>query len=178
MKFKATVMDENTIKRAINRLSHEIIEHNEGLDDLCLIGIRTRGVPIAERIKKCLSEQGSDIETGVLDITLHRDDLTLMNKLPCVKSTEINFEITGKKVILCDDVLYTGRTIRAAIDTIMEIGRPTLIKLLVLIDRGHRELPIRADFVGKNIPTAKSEQVVVKLKETDGVDLVEIYTKE
>jgi len=175
MTYKATVMNQDDINKALKRLAHEIIE--DGVENACLIGIRTRGVPLAERIAaNLMSIEKLILPTGILDITFYRDDLMMLTELPEVKNTEVNFDVTGKKVILCDDVLYTGRTIRAAIDAVMQLGRPKCIRLLVLCDRGHRELPIRADFVGKNLPTSKMEKVDVKLTETDGKDTVEIYS--
>ncbi len=169
------VMDEQTIQRAITRIAHEILEKNEGTDDIALVGIRRRGVPLAKRIsKKIIEVEGKNIPVGILDITLYRDDLSLLAEYPVIKGTEINFSIENKKVVLVDDVLFTGRTARAAIDAIMDMGRPKGIQLAILIDRGHRELPIRADYVGKNMPTSKSELVHVKIKEVDGVDKVTI----
>jgi len=177
MKYKATVMNSDDMNKALKRLSHEIIE--DGAENACIIGIRTRGVPLAKRIAvNLMSIEGIALPKGILDITLNRDDLLMMDHVPEVKNTEVDFDVTGMKVILCDDVLYTGRTIRAAIDAIMELGRPKCIRLLTLIDRGHRELPIRADFVGKNLPTSKNEKVIVNLIETDGKDSVEIFSKE
>ena len=173
LKFKAQVMDADNIRRALYRLSHEITEHNKGTDDLILVGIRTRGVPLANRLAEFIKEhEGATIPVGILDITFYRDDLSLISQQPVLHRTEIPVKITGKKVILVDDVLFTGRTVRAALDALMDLGRASSIQLAVLIDRGHRELPIRADFVGKNVPTATREVVHVKLKETDGEDLV------
>jgi pyrimidine operon attenuation protein/uracil phosphoribosyltransferase len=165
----AKLMDSDQIRRAIVRIAHEVLERNKGVEDVCLVGIRTRGAVMAERLRHAVQEiEGVELLTGVLDINLYRDDLTIINRQPEVRETLIDFDITGKKVILVDDVLYTGRTIRAALDALVDLGRPASIQLAVLIDRGHRELPIRADFVGKNIPTAKTQNVKVTLRETDG----------
>jgi pyrimidine operon attenuation protein/uracil phosphoribosyltransferase len=171
--IKAQVLDTDQIRRALYRLSHEITEHNKGTADLVLVGIRTRGVPIANRLAGFIREhEGSEVPVGVLDITFYRDDLSLIANQPVLHRTEIPVNITNKRVILVDDVLYTGRTVRAALDALMDLGRPESIQLAVLIDRGHRELPIRADYVGKNVPTARREVVHVKLAETDGEDRV------
>jgi len=162
------ILDKDAVRRAIVRLSHEIVEKNKGTKDLCLIGIRTRGAVIAERIHQSIKEiEGVDLPLGVLDITLYRDDLTLIATQPLVRQTLISFDISGKKLILVDDVLFTGRTIRAALDALIDFGRPASIQLAVLIDRGHRELPIKAEFVGKNIPTSLNQNVKVILEETD-----------
>jgi len=161
-------MDKETIRRSLMRLAHEILEKNKGVQDLCLVGIRTGGAILADRLQKCIKEiEGFDVPMGVLDITLYRDDLTIANTQPVLRETLISFDITDKKVILVDDVLFTGRTIRAALDALTDFGRPANIQLAVLIDRGHRELPIRADYVGKNIPTAIDEDVRVVLQETE-----------
>ncbi len=173
MRIKAIIMDEKTIERSVTRTAHEILEKNKGTENLALLGIRTRGVPLARRILKRIKEiEGVDIPFGILDITLYRDDLSTIAKLPIVNATQIDFDINGKKLVLIDDVLYTGRTIRAALDAIVDIGRPAAIQLMVLVDRGHRELPIRADFVGKNVPTSKKEIVKVNLEEIDGENSV------
>ncbi|MFH1359682.1 MAG: bifunctional pyr operon transcriptional regulator/uracil phosphoribosyltransferase PyrR [Candidatus Omnitrophota bacterium] len=174
------IMDQETIQRALKRLAHEILEKNKGLKDLCIIGIRTRGAILAERLNACLQEiEGESVPLGILDITLYRDDLTLIDSQPVVRETQIDFDINDKKVILVDDVLYTGRTIRAALDELIDFGRPANIQLVVLVDRGHRELPIRADYVGKNIPTSADQNVQVKLKETDNLeDEVVVENKE
>ena len=162
------IMDKEAIRRAVTRMAHEILEKNKGVEDMAIVGIRTRGVILAERLKKAIKEiEGKDVLSGILDITLYRDDLTLVGSKPLVRATEINFDINDKKIILVDDVFFTGRTIRAALDALVDFGRPSIIQLAVLIDRGHRELPIRADFVGKNIPTGKSQDVRVVLDETD-----------
>lgn len=163
------ILDKESIQRALTRVAHEILEKNKGGRDVCLVGIRTRGAVLAQRLQDCIkSIEKQEIPVGILDITLYRDDLTLIATQPVVHETLINFDITGKKVILVDDVLFTGRTIRAALDALIDFGRPANIQLAVLIDRGHRELPIRADYVGKNIPTSLDQNVQVALKETDG----------
>lgn len=173
MRVKAQVMDGENIKRALYRLSHEITERNKGVEDLVIIGIRTRGVPLAKRLAELIKEhEKSEIPVGTLDITFYRDDLTLITPQPVVRRSDIPFEINEKKVVLVDDVLYTGRTVRAALDALMDLGRPSMIQLAVLIDRGHRELPIRADFIGKNVPTSKRESIQVKLEEVDGEEKV------
>ena len=178
MEFKAMVSDEGAMKRAIVRISHEIIEKNENLDDLCLVGIKTRGVPLAKRIAECISNfEGKNINVGVLDITLHRDDRGASGKSDAQSGTVIPFDVNGKNIVLVDDVIYTGRTTRAAIDAIISLGRPERIQLAVMVDRGHRELPIRADYVGKNIPTSKSEIIKVSISETDNKDSIEIFEK-
>ena len=162
------VMDKEAIRRALMRIAHEILEKNKGLEGLCLVGIRTRGVILAERIKEAIKQiEGEEIPVGTLDITLYRDDLTLIDVAPIVRETLIHFDINNKKIILVDDVLFTGRTIRAALDALNDFGRPANIQLAVLIDRGHRELPVRADYVGKNIPTSLNQNVQVILDETD-----------
>ncbi len=171
------VLSSKDITRAISRVAHEILERNREADSLVLVGIRTRGVFLAQRLKKKIEEIDKvQVEMGVLDITLYRDDILSGKNNPVLKKTEIPFALDGKKVILCDDVLYTGRTIRAAIDALMDFGRPSCVQLAVMIDRGHRELPIRPDFVGKNLPTSKDMLVKVKFKEVDEEDLVVIHT--
>lgn len=173
--IKAQVMDEENIRRALYRLSHEITERNKGISDLMLIGIRTRGVPLANRLAEFIYQhEEKRVPVGILDITFYRDDLSLVSQQPVVHKTEIPVRITDKRLVLVDDVLYTGRTVRAAMDALMDLGRPRLIQLAVLIDRGHRELPIRADYVGKNVPTSSKEVVHVKLVESDGEDKVMI----
>lgn len=165
------VLDSEGIQRAIVRIAHEILEHNQGTRDLVLVGIRTRGVFIAERLQKQIKTiENKDIPLGMLDITLYRDDLGEIGAHPAVRQTELPFDMTGKIVVLVDDVLYTGRTIRAALDAIIDFGRPKAIQLAALVDRGHRELPIKADYIGKNIPTSKDEEVVIRLTEKDGLD--------
>lgn len=173
MKIKSELMDESSVDRSLRRLTHEIIEKNRGTQDLVIVGIRNRGDALAHRIIKSIEKiENVDVPLGVLDITLYRDDFECLTDHPVVQSTEIETDITGKRIILVDDVLYTGRTIRAALDALIDFGRPAVIQLAVLVDRGHRELPIKADYVGKNVPTALNEQVVVKLKEVDGEDKV------
>lgn len=172
---KNVIMDADAMRRAIVRISHEIIEKNKGVENVVLVGIRTRGVPIAERIANTIERiENTKVPVGMLDITLYRDDLSTLAYNPIVHGTEIDLDLTGKVVILVDDVLYTGRTIRAALDAIIDMGRPRAIQLAVLIDRGHRELPIRADFAGKNVPTSHKEAVNVSLAEEDGIDEVAI----
>ena len=168
-------MDADRISRTLTRIAHEIVERNKGVEDLALVGVRTRGVHIARRLAHTLREiTRSDIATGALDITLYRDDLMryAVGPQPVVRRTEIPFSIDDKKILLVDDVLYTGRTIRAALDALIDFGRPKAIQLIVLVDRGHRELPIKADYVGKNLPTNPEESVRVRLQETDGQDEV------
>jgi pyrimidine operon attenuation protein / uracil phosphoribosyltransferase len=163
--------------RTLTRIAHEILERNRGVEELALVGIRTRGVPLAKRLAKAIHEiNGHEIPTGALDITLYRDDLmrTAVGAQPVIRKTEIPFSIDNKSILLVDDVLYTGRTIRAALDALIEFGRPRVIQLVVLVDRGHRELPIKADYVGKNLPTSQSQSVQVHLMEVDGRDEVEI----
>lgn len=179
MKEKAKILDSEGINRAIMRIAHEIIEKNKGTVDLCIVGIRNRGVFIAERIAACIKKiEDASIPVGALDITLYRDDLALASGQPLVRKTEIDFDINNKNLILVDDVLYTGRTIRAALDALIDFGRPKSIQLAVLVDRGHREIPIRADFVGKNIPTSNKESVEVHLQESDNSEEVLIAEKE
>ncbi|MDW7652272.1 MAG: bifunctional pyr operon transcriptional regulator/uracil phosphoribosyltransferase PyrR [Bacillota bacterium] len=169
MRIKKQIMDAEAMRRALTRIAHEIVERNKGINGLVLIGIRTRGVPLAERIARKIGViEGTMPPVGYVDITLYRDDLNLMESRPPEPETKINFPVTGSKVILVDDVLFTGRTIRAAMDAIMDLGRPEHIQLAVLVDRGHRELPIRADYVGKNVPTSHRENIKVVLEEEDG----------
>jgi pyrimidine operon attenuation protein / uracil phosphoribosyltransferase len=171
------VMDADRIARTLTRIAHEIVERNRGIEDLALVGIRTRGVPIARRLARAIGEiHGHEIPTGALDITLYRDDLMrhAVGPQPLVRRTEVPFSIDDKGILLVDDVLYTGRTIRAALDALIDFGRPKAIRLVVLVDRGHRELPIKADYVGKNLPTSLTESVQVHLTEVDGRDEVEI----
>jgi len=168
-------MDEKAIDRTLIRISHEIIEKNKGVEDLALVGIRRRGVPLARRLAKYISSiEGVEVPVGILDITLYRDDLSSLTLQPVVHKTEINFNIADKNIILVDDVIYTGRTIRAALDALADLGRAKSIQLAVLIDRGHRELPIRPDYVGKNVPTSNDEIVEVRLEEIDGENSVVI----
>jgi pyrimidine operon attenuation protein / uracil phosphoribosyltransferase len=167
------VMDADRMSRALTRIAHEILERNRGLDELALVGIRTRGVPLARRLARALKEiNGDDVPTGALDITLYRDDLMRhpVGPQPLVRRTEIPFSIDDRKIMLVDDVLYTGRTIRAALDALIDFGRPRVIQLIALVDRGHRELPIKADYVGKNLPTSLRQSVQVRLQEIDGID--------
>ncbi|WP_303814331.1 bifunctional pyr operon transcriptional regulator/uracil phosphoribosyltransferase PyrR [Selenomonas ruminantium] len=170
---KTVLMDSEGIRRALTRIAHEIVEKNKGVDNVVLVGIRTRGVPIAERLAENIEKiEGQKPPVGVLDITLYRDDLSTLAYQPIVRPTELPVDITGKIVVLVDDVLYTGRTIRAALDAIIDNGRPKTIQLAVLVDRGHRELPIRADFVGKNVPTSSKEVISVQLQATDEAENV------
>lgn len=172
---KAQLMDEKAIGRAITRISHEIIEKNKGVEDIVLVGIKTRGVPIAQRISNKIEQiEGTKVNTGEVDITLYRDDLKKVDVDPVINGSNIDFNINDKIVILVDDVLYTGRTVRSALDAIMDVGRPKSIQLAVIVDRGHRELPVRADYVGKNVPTSRHEIISVKLAEIDGEDSVTI----
>nr|WP_205606581.1 bifunctional pyr operon transcriptional regulator/uracil phosphoribosyltransferase PyrR [Clostridium sporogenes] len=173
--LKAVIMDELKIKRSITRISHEIIEKNKGGQDIILVGIKRRGVPIAKRIAENIKNfEGIDIPVGILDISLYRDDLSELSQDPIVKNNKLDIDIKDKKIILVDDVIYTGRTVRAAIQAIFDNGRPGKIQLAVLVDRGHRELPIRPDYVGKNIPTSLSEAILVELNEIDANDSVKI----
>jgi len=175
LKEKAEIVDADGVRRIVTRIAHEIVERNKGVEDLVLVGIRRRGVPLASRIAHKIGEfEGRAPSEGSLDITLYRDDLSTVSHQPVVGSTDIPVDINGKIVVLVDDVLYTGRTVRAAMDALIDFGRPRAIQLAVVIDRGHRELPIRADFVGKNVPTSKKEVIGVKLVEIDGVDSVVI----
>ncbi len=170
---KKKLNDAEEIRRALTRISHEIIEKNKGLDDVVVIGIRTRGVPLGNRIADNLREiEDEEVDDGALDITLYRDDLTQIAPQPIVHKTEIPFNINDKKIILVDDVIYTGRTVRAALDALMDLGRPQNVQLAVLVDRGHRELPIKPDFVGENIPTSRREVVDVMVEEVDGEDSI------
>lgn len=178
-KEKRVVMDAEGIDRSLTRIAHEILERNKGVKDLALVGIRTRGVYLAKRLQcKIKFIEKVKPPLGILDITLYRDDLLLTDRKPKLGKTDIPFSIDEKKIVLVDDVLFTGRTIRAAMDALIDFGRPKLIQLAVLVDRGHRELPIRADFVGENLPSALWEAVAVHLKEVDGVDEVVIETEE
>lgn len=173
---KAQILDATGIARAITRIAHEIAERNKGVGEVVLIGLRSRGVELAQRIAAKLEEiEGAKVPVGALDITLYRDDFGKAATQPIVRQTEIAFSVDDKKVVLVDDVLFTGRTTRAALDGLMDLGRPRLVQLAVLVDRGHRELPVRADYVGKNVPTSHQEAVQVLLTEKDGVDRVVIY---
>jgi pyrimidine operon attenuation protein/uracil phosphoribosyltransferase len=171
------VMDADRMSRALTRIAHEVLERNRGTGELALVGIRTRGVPLARRLARALKEiNGHEVPTGALDITLYRDDLmrNAVGPQPLIRKTEIPFSIDDRKILLVDDVLYTGRTIRAALDALIDFGRPRAIQLIVLVDRGHRELPIKADYVGKNLPTSLKQSVQVRLQEIDGLDEVVI----
>lgn len=177
---KAILMDESSIKRALKRISHEIIERNKGVEDVELVGIKTRGVHLANAIRDIIYDiEGVKLNVGVLDVSFYRDDLTMKSKDAVVAkgTSAIDFDVNEKKIVLVDDVIYTGRTVRAAMDAIMDLGRARQIQLAVLIDRGHRELPIRADYVGKNVPTSRDEVIKVELKEYDGIDHVSILDK-
>lgn len=174
---KTLIMDENAINRAVARMTHEIIERNQGVEEICLLGVKSRGIPLAERIcDNILKFEKKSVPIGYLDITLHRDDLSTEEKV--IKATECHIpcNISDKTVIIVDDVLYTGRTARAAIESVFAVGRPKAVQLAVLIDRGHRELPIRPDFIGKNVPTAKHEEISVLLNEADGANEVYILS--
>ncbi|MDD2533774.1 MAG: bifunctional pyr operon transcriptional regulator/uracil phosphoribosyltransferase PyrR [Eubacteriales bacterium] len=173
MAYKTILMDEAAMDRALTRIAHEILERNKGLAHICLIGIQRRGVPLAERIAaKIEAIEGQKVPVGILDITFYRDDLSLLSEHPVINGTSMPFAIQDMKVILVDDVLYTGRTTRAAIEALFDVGRPQSIQLAILIDRGHRELPVRADYTGKNVPTSRAEIVHVHIKEVDGDDCV------
>ena len=176
MELKANLLDDKAIKRTLIRISHEIIEKNKGVENIVLVGIKRRGYPLAERIARNIeSIEGIKVPVGYVDITLYRDDITEIKDTPKVNNIDLGVEVIGRKVILVDDVLYTCRTVRAAIDAIIDSGRPEQIQLAVLVDRGHKELPIRADYVGKNLPTSKSEIIAVEIAEIDGNDSVKIY---
>ena len=178
MKEKARLLDKDALNRILTRIAHEILEKNKGTQDLCLVGIRNRGAYLAKRLSDSIEKiDKATVPVGILDITLYRDDLTLIAQQPLVHKTEIDFDITDKNIVLVDDVLYTGRTVRAAMDALVDLGRPKAIQLAVLIDRGHRELPVRADYVGKNVPTSQKETVEVRLSEVDGCDEVVIVEK-
>ncbi len=177
--LKARLMDEAAVNRALTRIAHEILERNSGSDGVCLVGIRRRGEPLARAIAASMARiEGTQVPVGVLDITLYRDDLSPAEEsgMPRLHETRVPFSVTGQRVVLVDDVIYTGRTARAAIDALFQMGRPAQIQLAVLVDRGHRELPIRPDFVGKNVPTSRSEMIAVKMPEIDGETAVEIWT--
>ena len=179
MKIKGKLMDAEGMKNTFRRLAHQIVESEGGAENLVIIGIRTRGVTVGERIKACLdSIEGTDVPMGVFDIALYRDDLENLGSEVEFFGSEIAFPVDGKTVLLCDDVLYTGRTVRAAVSEVMQLGRPGRIRFLALVDRGHRELPFKADFTGKNVPTSGWEAIAVRFSETDGEDAVYIYDKE
>ena len=178
LRFKAQIMDQQAMERTLVRISHQILEKNDGVENLCLIGIKTRGVPLARRIAENIRTiEGADVPVGELDITLYRDDLSTIADAPVVSDSHIPFSVTDKTVVLVDDVIYTCRTARAALDAIMSLGRPARVQLFCMIDRGHAELPIKATYVGKNIPTAQTEIVSVKLEETDGETNISILEK-
>ncbi|MGH2500035.1 MAG: bifunctional pyr operon transcriptional regulator/uracil phosphoribosyltransferase PyrR [Candidatus Limnocylindria bacterium] len=175
MTTPAAVLGADDVRRALQRIAHEIVERDRDLSALAIVGIRTRGVPLAARLRDAIrANEGREVPLGSLDITLYRDDLTRIGYAPRVQPTDLGFSVDGRVVVLVDDVLYTGRTVRAAMDALVDYGRPRAIRLAVLIDRGHRELPLRADFVGKNVPTAPGDDVRVRLSETDGRDGVEL----
>ena len=177
--MKKYIMDRSDVSRACIRLAHELIEKNKGTEDIVLVGIQRRGVPLAKKISELVEQyEGITLPVGMLDITFYRDDLSLLSEHPVINGTDLPFMLEGKKVVLVDDVLFTGRTVRAAIEALMDAGRPKCIQLLVMVDRGHRELPIRADFIGKNIPTSLSEVVHVCVPEFDGESAVYIETLE
>lgn len=178
MDYKATLMSPEDIERALKRISHQIIEKNHGLENVCLIGIRTRGIPLARRLQRHIRAiEGVEVPVGELDITLYRDDLSRISELPEVKGSSVDFSIEDMTVVLVDDVIYTARTARAALEAIMKLGRPAKVQLCVLVDRGHTELPIRPNFVGKNIPTSVDEVVAVRLNESDGENAVKLFVK-
>ncbi len=177
MEFKARVMNGEAMGRSLKRIAHEILERNRGCDELCLVGIHSRGVPMASRLATQLKAiEGVDVPCGTLDITLYRDDVGELTDAPLFLDSHLPFEVQGKTIILVDDVIYTGRTVRAAMEAIMSRGRPAGIQLAAFVDRGHRELPIKPDYVGKNVPTSREESISVCFEETDGIDCVDIYT--
>lgn len=177
-KAEKQIMSEEEIRRALVRVAHEIIERNGGAENLALVGIRARGVPLAQRLSRIISDfEGQPVPVGALDITLYRDDIAIRSDHPIVRRTEIPFDVDNRAIVLVDDVLYTGRTVRAALDALMDLGRPQRIELAVLVDRGHRELPIRADSVGKDVPTSRNEEIVVRVEEMDGKDEVVIVKR-
>ena len=178
MKFKARLMTQQDVDRVLVRLAHQIVEKNHGTEGLCLIGIKTRGIPLARRLAKNIADiEGSEIPVGELDIAMYRDDLSKVSTDPIVSDTNVPFSVVDKTIVLVDDVLFTGRTIRAALDALMDFGRPARIQLAILVDRGHRELPLRPDYIGKNLPTARDERVFVRLTEVDGEDSVNIQAR-
>ncbi len=178
LQLKSTIMSAAEFDRAMRRIAHELIERNKGASDVALVGIHTRGAPLAERLAGLIEKfEGTRPPLGKLDITLYRDDLTEISLQPVVKRTEVDFDVHGARIVLVDDVLFTGRTARAALDAIVDMGRPAGIQYAVMVDRGHRELPIRADYVGKNVPTSRSEIVHVRVAEVDGIDQVELWER-
>ncbi len=178
MVFKTQIMDEAAVERSLVRIAHQIIEKNDGIENVCLLGIRTRGVPLSERLAENIRRiEGKSLEVGKLDITLYRDDLSQIADVPVMEGSEVPFSVEGKTVVLVDDVIYTTRTARAAMEAVIALGRPAKIQLFALINRGHAEFPIKPDFVGKNIPTSTNEVVAVRLKETDGETAVLLYEK-
>lgn len=178
LKFKAEIMDENAMKRALRRIAHEIIENNGGVENLKLVGIQRRGVTLAKMIREIIEQvEGVRLPLGVLDITFYRDDLSSLSEHPVVNATDLPFQVQDARIVMVDDVLFSGRTARAAMDAICDMGRPSCVQLAVMVDRGHRELPIRADYVGKNLPTSKSELVGVRVPEFDGDMSVVLYDK-
>ena len=178
MVFKTQIMDRSAVERSLVRIAHQIIEKNDGVENLCLLGIRTRGVPLSERVAKNIEAiEGKSVEVGKLDITLYRDDLSRIAETPLVVGNDVPFSVEGKTVVLVDDVVFTTRTARAAMDAVIALGRPARIQLFALINRGHAEFPIKPDYVGKNIPTSKNEVVAVRLQETDGETAVLLYEK-
>ena len=178
LELKAEIMDERSVQRALRRIAHEIIENNRGVEGLTLVGIQRRGVSLTRMLRDLIEEvEGVRLPMGVLDITFYRDDLSMLTEHPVVNTTDLPFQVQNAKIVMVDDVLYTGRTARAAMDAICDMGRPALIQLAVMVDRGHRELPIRADYVGKNLPTSKSEMVGVNVPEFDGEMSVVLYER-
>lgn len=175
---KAQILDEDGIRRALVRMAHEVIERNRGVENIGIVGIHTRGIPLAMRLAREIGRiEGVTPPVGTLDITLYRDDLTTIARQPVIRETKVPFEVEGRRILLVDDVIYTGRTVRAAMDALIDLGRPRVIQLAVLVDRGHRELPIRPDYVGKNVPTSQREIVSVRLRETDGEERVVILER-
>lgn len=178
MNLKRVIMDENSIERALKRIAYQIMERNKGLENVCLVGIRTRGVPMASKLVDYLNAISEiEVPLGILDITLYRDDLSQVSEQPLIESSEIGFDVDGKTIIIVDDVLFTGRTIRAAISGLLDYGRPGKIELCVLVDRGHHEMPVKADYVGKHVPTSRDEVIKVTFNETDDDEKVRIYQK-
>lgn len=178
MEFKAQVMNKEAMGRTLKRIAHEILERNKGGEELCFVGIHSRGVPISKRLALNIKEiEGADIPCGSLNITLYRDDVEGLTDIPVLMDSYIPFDVKDKRIVLIDDVIYTGRTARAAMDALISRGRPASIQLVAFVDRGHRELPIKPDYVGKNIPTSKTETVAVRIEEIDGTDCVDIYEK-